>query len=254
VIKVDIKTSMKKCNMSEQDDLEMVLRSLVEQRITTTTPTTIAELLWPGRKVRKTNGEMASVPSARAHRLLSGCKVVREHLPGEWLILEDRLEVLAIDQTHQRLYKIGLRTKSKLVMAVIEQIFFAVDYTAAIRTIRSASSPVELDALSQGLRGAEWLHPMGIPSAVEARQVELIEQRKNGMATTVIPQPIDVLIDGRRYRVTYYSNGDLSDVFVCDVRTRERGQPRGAWALDGMRRLPKSGPKARAVLAAVAQG
>lgn len=66
-----------------------------------------------------------------------------------------------------------------------------------------------------------------------------------------IPAPVDVHLDGRRYRVTYYSNGDVSDVFVCDVRMRERGQPRGAWMLDGMRRLRKTGPTARAVLALV---
>lgn len=52
--------------------------------------------------------------------------------------------------------------------------------------------------------------------------------------------------------MTYYSNGQVSEVLVCDVRTRERGQQRGAWALDGMRRLRKSGPTARAVLALVA--
>ena len=68
----------------------------------------------------------------------------------------------------------------------------------------------------------------------------------------VCKESLDVYIDGRRYRVTYYSNGDVSDVFVCDVRTRERGQPKGAWALDGMRRLRKASPKAQAVLKAVA--
>lgn len=67
-----------------------------------------------------------------------------------------------------------------------------------------------------------------------------------------VPAHKDVQIDGRRYRVTYYSNGEVSDVLVCDVRTRERGQPRGAWALDGVRRLPKTGQRAKAVLAAVA--
>ncbi len=59
----------------------------------------------------------------------------------------------------------------------------------------------------------------------------------------------DVQLNGRRYRVTYYSDGQVSDVLICDVRTRERGQPRGAWALDGVRRLRKSGPTAQAVLA-----
>lgn len=66
------------------------------------------------------------------------------------------------------------------------------------------------------------------------------------------PGPVDVELDGRRYRITYYTNGEVSDVYVCDVRTRERGQPRGAWKLDGMRHLPKTGPKALAVLAASA--
>ena len=64
----------------------------------------------------------------------------------------------------------------------------------------------------------------------------------------------EVTISGRRYRVMYYSDGSVSDVFVCDVRTRERGQPLGAWALDGMRRLPKSGAKAKAVLCLVSAG
>lgn len=78
--------------------------------------------------------------------------------------------------------------------------------------------------------------------------------------------PVDVLVgaglrkwspvvefNGREYRVLYYSDGDVEDVYVCNVRTRTRGQPKGSWELDGRRRIPMHGPTAKAVLAALAR-
>jgi hypothetical protein len=61
----------------------------------------------------------------------------------------------------------------------------------------------------------------------------------------------DVVLRGRTYRVHYYSNGEVSDVCICGIRTRERGQPKGAWNLDGERRLNKKGLTAQEVLSTI---
>lgn len=66
-------------------------------------------------------------------------------------------------------------------------------------------------------------------------------------------KPVDVALNGRRYRIRYYSNGDVSGVYTCGVRTRERGQPKGAWNLEGERAVPKDGPTYRAALAKATQ-
>jgi len=60
----------------------------------------------------------------------------------------------------------------------------------------------------------------------------------------------EVTLHDRTYRVYYNADGIPWEVRVCGVRMRERGQPKGAWVLDGERRIPKNGPTWRAAIAA----
>lgn len=64
---------------------------------------------------------------------------------------------------------------------------------------------------------------------------------------------VEVTLSGRKYRVYYGADGNAREVRVCDVRMRERGQPKGAWVLDGEKRVPKNGPTWRAAIAAAQQ-
>lgn len=78
--------------MANQTDLLQALRTLHLRGFRRVRANTIAEMLWPNGRTHNANGQVFMLSAGVAGRMLRASKAVREVSPGEWEILDYRLD------------------------------------------------------------------------------------------------------------------------------------------------------------------